>query len=52
MSKFIPPQKISTKLSLLNTYHNSILNEYRENFERLEFKDFTEEQYNLCRQQI
>ncbi len=47
MSKFIPSQKISTKLSLLNTYHNSILNEYRENFERLEFKDFTEEQNNF-----
>lgn len=44
MSKFIPSRDISTKLSLLNTYHNTILTEYRENFDRLEFKDFTKEQ--------
>ena len=49
MSKFIPSHKISTKLSLLNTYHDAILTEYRENSSRLEFKDFTEEQNSFIK---
>lgn len=44
MSNFIPYQDISNKLALLNTYHESILNEYRQNIADLEFKDFTLEQ--------
>ena len=44
MSNFIPTQDISTKLSLLNTYHDTILKEYRDNISELEFRDFTNEQ--------
>ena len=44
MQNFIPSQDISTKLTLLNTYHNTILEEYRSNIFDLEFKDFTNEQ--------
>jgi hypothetical protein len=46
MSNFIRYQNISNKLAILNTYHQSILEEYRKNFYELEFKDFTEEQKN------
>lgn len=44
MSKFLPYQSISNKLALLNTYHKSILEEYRSNISKLEFRDFTKEQ--------
>lgn len=41
---FIDYQNISNKLILLNTYFDSIQTEYRDNFNGLEFRDFTEEQ--------
>ena len=44
MSNFLPYQSISNKLALLNTYHQSILEEYRNNIGELEFRDFTQEQ--------
>lgn len=44
MSKFLSYQSISNKLALLNTYHQSILEEYRNNIGELEFRDFTQEQ--------
>lgn len=50
MQNFIPSQDISTKLTLLNTYHNTILEEYRSNIFDLEFKDFTnEQQYHISK---
>jgi len=44
MSKFLPYQSVSNKLALLNTYHKSILEEYKTNIGELEFRDFTQEQ--------
>lgn len=44
MSNFLSYQSISNKLALLNTYHASILDEYRNNIGELEFRDFTKEQ--------
>jgi hypothetical protein len=44
MSNFLPYQSISNKLALLNTYHKSILEEYKTNICELEFRDFTQEQ--------
>ena len=44
MSNFLSYQSITNKLALLNTYHNSILKEYRDNIDNLEFRDFTQEQ--------
>lgn len=41
---FIPYKSISTKLSLLNTFRESIQKEYIDNFSKLEFRDFTNEQ--------
>lgn len=46
---FIPYQHISNKLALLNTYFDSIQSEYMENFDNLEFRDFTEEQTNFIK---
>lgn len=44
MSNFLPYQSITNKLALLNTYHQSILEEYKNSIGELEFRDFTQEQ--------
>jgi hypothetical protein len=51
MSKFLSYQDIHPKLSLLNDNYNKILEEYRNNFNRLEFRDFTEQQNEYIKKQ-
>ena len=51
MSKFLSYQDIHPKLSLLNDNYDAILKEYRINFDKLEFRDFTEQQNNYIQKQ-
>lgn len=51
MSKFLSYQDIHPKLSLLNDNYSKILDEYRNNLDKLEFRDFTEQQNNYIKRQ-
>lgn len=51
MSKFLSYQDIHSKLYLLNDNHSEILEEYRNNLDNLEFRDFTEQQNNYIKTQ-
>lgn len=51
MSKFLSYESIHPKLSLLNDNHDKILDEYKSNLNKLEFRDFTEQQNNYIKTQ-
>lgn len=44
MSNFLSYQDLCPKLDLLNQHHDKILEEYKLNLHRLEFRDFTKQQ--------
>lgn len=44
MSKFLSYESIHPKLSLLNDNYDKILDEYKSNLNKLEFRDFTKQQ--------